>query len=239
MTKHEIIDTADSLAVDAVDSAALSPVQHQNIYMALAAAQAAMGRAVKGSKNPAFKSKYADLADVVLACRGALSANGIAYFHLMVVVGDRQCVRTVLAHGASGTTIECDVPIIVQQNNMQGMKSATTYAKRIGLESVTGIAPEDDDGNAAGADPAEERQKDTQKAPEPAPGPDWKHDGDHIIGLVRGCKASTELDDLWRTPWVKDFRSGAPTDIHDAVTEAFRAAKSRLAGNPFDSRGAA
>jgi hypothetical protein len=29
------------------------------------------------------------------------------------------------------------------------MKSATTYAKRIGLESLTGIAPEDDDGNAA------------------------------------------------------------------------------------------
>jgi hypothetical protein len=32
---------------------------------------------------------------------------------------------------------------------MQGFKSATTYAKRIGLESLSGVAPEDDDGNAA------------------------------------------------------------------------------------------
>jgi hypothetical protein len=36
---------------------------------------------------------------------------------------------------------------------MQGMKSATTYAKRIGLESLSGIAPEDDDGNAAAKAP--------------------------------------------------------------------------------------
>jgi hypothetical protein len=41
------------------------------------------------------------------------------------------------------------VPLIVNKNDMQGMKSATTYAKRIGLESLTGIAPEDEDGNAA------------------------------------------------------------------------------------------
>jgi DNA-binding transcriptional MocR family regulator len=38
----------------------------------------------------------------------------------------------------------------VDKNNMQGMKSATTYAKRIGLESLSGVAPDtDDDGNAA------------------------------------------------------------------------------------------
>ena len=36
---------------------------------------------------------------------------------------------------------------------MQGYKSATTYAKRIGIESLTGIAPEDDDGNAAAKAP--------------------------------------------------------------------------------------
>jgi hypothetical protein len=54
-----------------------------------------------------------------------------------------------LVHGASGTEISCDVPLIINKNDMQGMKSATTYAKRIGLESLTGIAPEDDDGNAA------------------------------------------------------------------------------------------
>ena len=42
-----------------------------------------------------------------------------------------------------------DVGADVGKQDMQGYKSATTYAKRIGLESLTGIAPEDDDGNAA------------------------------------------------------------------------------------------
>jgi len=32
---------------------------------------------------------------------------------------------------------------------MQGLGSATTYARRYGLMSAAGIAPEDDDGNAA------------------------------------------------------------------------------------------
>lgn len=123
--------------------------QHKNIYIALAAAQSEMGPLVKGSNNPHFKSKYADLADLVTAVRGPLNNNGIAFFHCIVRTESGQDMRTVLMHGESETSIECDVPLIVSKNDMQGMKSATTYAKRVGLESVTGIAADDDDGNAA------------------------------------------------------------------------------------------
>lgn len=127
-------------------------VQHKNVYVALAQAQAEMGPLVKGSVNPAFKSKYADLADLTAAVREPLTRNGLSFYHSMVL-GDRDLMRTSLVHGESDTRIDCDVPLIVDRNNMQGMKSATTYAKRIGLESVTGIAPEDDDGNAAAKAP--------------------------------------------------------------------------------------
>lgn len=123
--------------------------EHKNIHTALAAAQAEMGGVKKGSVNPAFKSRYADLADVVSAVSGPLNSQGVAFYHVPATVEGERVMRTVLAHGASGTTIECDVPLIVSKNDMQGYKSATTYAKRIGLESLTGIAPEDDDGNAA------------------------------------------------------------------------------------------
>jgi len=122
---------------------------HKNIHLALAAAQAEMGGVKKGSVNPAFKSKYADLADVVQAVSGPLNSAGIAFYHVPATVDGERVMRTVLAHGASETTIECDVPLIVTKNDMQGYKSASTYAKRIGLESLTGVAPEDDDGNAA------------------------------------------------------------------------------------------
>jgi len=133
----------------------ISPIdpQHPNVYVALAAAQAEMGPALKGSKNPHFKSMYANLADVVAAARPALNSNGIAFFHF---IKDKEMV-TVLMHGESQTCVECAVPLMVEQNNMQKMKSATTYAKRIGLESLTGLAPEDDDGNAASQAPAKKR----------------------------------------------------------------------------------
>jgi hypothetical protein len=123
--------------------------EHKNIYMALCAAQAGMGKVVKGATNPAFKSKYADLADVVSVAVPALTEQGIAMFHMMARDEQGAVMRTMLVHGASETSVSCDVPLIINKQDMQGMKSATTYAKRIGLESLTGIAPEDDDGNAA------------------------------------------------------------------------------------------
>ncbi len=124
--------------------------EHANIYVALCAAQATMGKVVKGAVNPAFKSKYADLADVVSVTVPSLSFQGIAMHHSMIRDEHGLIMRTTLSHGASDTHLNCDVPLIVDRNNMQGMKSATTYAKRIGIESLVCIAAEeDDDGNAA------------------------------------------------------------------------------------------
>jgi hypothetical protein len=99
---------------------------------------------------------------------------------------------TTLTHGSSETEISCGVPLIVSKNDMQGMKSATTYAKRIGVESLTGIAPEDDDGNAAA------------KAPPPPPKPKVKPQitDDRRETLKRVFEGITKMDDLvalWET----------------------------------------
>jgi len=131
---------------------------HKNVYIALSAAQAEMGPVVKGAVNPHFRSKYADLSDVMQVALPALNKHGIAAWHSTVIADGTTIMRTTLSHGESDTHINCDVPLIVAKNDMQGMKSATTYAKRIGIESLTGIAPEDDDGNAAAkAPPKQER----------------------------------------------------------------------------------
>jgi ERF superfamily len=125
---------------------------HKNIYAALAAAQSAMGPALKQAVNLGFKTKYADLASVMDACLPALTANGIC---VMQPTGEDEVgryVKTILAH-VSGETVECRVPLIVAKNDMQGYGSAVTYARRYGLMSMAGIAPEDDDGNAAAKAP--------------------------------------------------------------------------------------
>lgn len=126
---------------------------HKNIYEALCAAQSEFGTVTKGATNPAFKSKYADLSDVAGVVIPVLNQHGVAVIAYMVTVDGEKAMRTEFVHGASESKVACDVPLIVSKNDMQGMKSATTYAKRIGLESLSGIAPEDDDGNAAAKAP--------------------------------------------------------------------------------------
>jgi len=122
---------------------------HGGLYAAMSAAQAEMGRALKDTNNPHFKSKYADLASVCDACMPALSKHGIAVLQPCFDDETGRYVKTIFVHGQSGETAECRVPLIVQKNDMQGYGSAVTYARRYGLMGMAGIAPEDDDGNAA------------------------------------------------------------------------------------------
>lgn len=128
-------------------------METKTISAALAKAQAKMGRALKDSQNPAFKSKYADLASVMDACLPALNEAGIAVIQPFYQDEFGRYVKTILVH-ESGETFECAVPLIVGKNDMQGLGSAITYARRYGLMSMAGIAPEDDDGNAAVASAA-------------------------------------------------------------------------------------
>lgn len=140
-----------------------SKAQHKNVYVALCAAQLEFGAVTKGSVNPAFKSKYADLSDVAGVVIPVLARHGVCV--IQYLVGDGlSAMRTEFIHGETESRVACDVPLIVSKNDMQGMKSATTYAKRIGLESLSGVAPEDDDGNAA-AKAAPPKQKQAPSGP--------------------------------------------------------------------------
>lgn len=124
---------------------------------ALAVAQGQMRGAIKDSANPFFKSKYADLASVVEAIRSAFSANGLSYIQTMEPSEiDEVLVETVLLH-SSGEWIACGtLSLPVNKADAQGYGSALTYARRYSLSAAVGVAPEDDDGNAASkAKPAE------------------------------------------------------------------------------------
>lgn len=109
----------------------------------------------KGSTNPAFKSKYADLADVVKVVLPALAAQGLAWITRPVLTEDGFVLAYELRH-VSGESITGEWPLPdPTKAKPQELGSAVTYAKRYTLSAVTGIAPdEDDDGNAASADSA-------------------------------------------------------------------------------------
>lgn len=125
---------------------------------ALAKAQGEMEGAAKGSLNPHFKNKYADLASIWDACRGPLSKNGLSILQPVSADGARVTVSTILAH-SSGQWISESLTMTAQQNTPQGVGSAITYGRRYGLAAMVGIAPEDDDGNAASARPTRQQQE--------------------------------------------------------------------------------
>ena len=125
----------------------------KSIATSLAAAQINMGKALKQSNNPHFRSKYADLGSVMDACLPALNEHGIAVIQPTGEDEQGRFVETILIHGESGEQLSCRVPLIVSKNDMQGYGSAVTYARRYGLMAMAGIAPEDDDGNAAAKAP--------------------------------------------------------------------------------------
>lgn len=118
---------------------------------ALAKAQAEIKAALKDSKNPHFKSSYADLTSVWDACRGALTKNGLSVIQKTDFSEGEVWLETILLH-ADGDQITGRYPLRPQQQTPQGYGSALTYARRYSLAAMVGVvADEDDDGNAASA----------------------------------------------------------------------------------------
>lgn len=184
-------------------------VSHENIYAALAAAQLEMGKAIKDSENPHFKSKYADLASVMDACFPALNRNGIAVLQPPYDDETGRYVKTIFVHGKTGETTECRVPLIVGKNDMQGYGSAVTYARRYGLMTMAGIAPEDDDGNAAvaAAPKPPSKNEETRKLYE------------NFQKQMEECQSPADLRSFWADTEAKEVRSKLPADWVKTLTE--------------------
>jgi hypothetical protein len=125
----------------------------KNIASALVRAQRGFAPALKTSTNPHFRSKYVDLAGCIEAVVDALNSAGIALVQRTSEDSTGVTVETVFVH-ESGETLECGkLHVPAAKQDPQGYGSALTYARRYSLMAACGIAPEDDDGNAASKAP--------------------------------------------------------------------------------------
>jgi hypothetical protein len=179
-----------------------------------------MKHAIKDQNNPFFRSKYADLASVVDASRPALVACGLAV--CQYTVGNT--LYTMLLH-ESGEWIRGSIDLKpmrqvkdtgwVASDDPQSFGSCLTYARRYGMAAITGVATEDDDGNAATGMTAQESE---QKA-----APTLDQD------LVSAFDATGTMDDL-KTLWNK-----IPVGSRHGYTAHKDAAKQRIAATPKES----
>jgi hypothetical protein len=129
---------------------------------AIALSQLHVENALKSSTNPHFKSKYADLAEILNTVRPVFSANGIAIVQTPTFESGVASVETMLCH-ESGEFISSVCSSPVSKQDAQGIGSAITYLRRYSLAAMCGIAQEDDDGQHAVQEPQTQRQAPSRK----------------------------------------------------------------------------
>lgn len=122
------------------------------ICEALTSAQGSMEKASKDSKNPHFKSSYADITSMIDASQKYLSENGISFTSSVVPIDGSFFLIGSLMH-TSGEWIRTYIPLLMGKNDMQALGSSITYARRQALSSLCNIATEDDDGSKAKEEP--------------------------------------------------------------------------------------
>ena len=127
---------------------------------ALIKAQQSMESVKKDSLNPHFKNRYASLEAVIDATSRVFQKHGFA---VMQPSGRDELgvfVETRLLH-ESGDAFFSKVYLVLSKQDMQGLGSAITYARRYGLLGMACLAPEDDDGNLSAKQDKSRSSEDT------------------------------------------------------------------------------
>ena len=125
----------------------------------------------KSGTNPHFGNKYATLESVIEAVTEPLAKKGFLLMHLAISNEHGKSITTELVH-ESGESFVTAVPLVLGKNDMQGLGSAITYARRYGIMSLLNLPAEDDDGE-------QNRKGAVQKlAPVDAPAPETKRKTD-------------------------------------------------------------
>ena len=139
------------------------------LFKALAAAQGKFPKVKKGSENPFFKSKYADLSDVVTAAAPIAAEHGLSVVQIPGNHDGHTTLKTILGH-ESGQFIGDEMELFMGKADAQSQGSAITYARRYAYCAILGIVTgDDDDGNAATA--SSKAHGNARPAPRPEPEP--------------------------------------------------------------------
>lgn len=134
---------------------------------ALVKAQAEMPAVDKDGTNPHFQNRFASLDNIIAKTRPVLNRHGLAVVQFPAVSElGAPTLRTIIVHNESGEQMSADMPLFVSKQDMQGLGSAITYARRYAWAAALGIASdEDDDGNHAASSSAQAAQTAQQSQP--------------------------------------------------------------------------
>jgi len=127
----------------------------KELAKALLVARKEMGKLINNAKNPHYRSNYATLDEVIRVAQEPLANAGICVLESTAVISENNMTvqKLELREVESGDSYQSTLPLICKDpSNPQQLKSAQTYARRMLWTAAAGLAPEDDDGNAASQD---------------------------------------------------------------------------------------
>lgn len=147
----------------------------------------------KGSENPFYHSRYADLTAILDTIRKPLSENGLSFVQFPT---GQSGLETTLMH-TSGEWMSATYEMKPVKNDPQGLGSAITYQRRYALGSILGLSTDDDDdGNQASKPaPAQPTKKEVQQ-PLPA---DLDAKLVECITLIENAKTTAELVEIFNS----------------------------------------
>ena len=193
------------------------------LFAAKAKAQPNIENAKKAGDNPAFHSKYAKLGAVCDACLDALAEQGISVWQFPANVGP-DCVglTTLLGH-SSGQWIESTLYVKPARFDAQAVGSVITYLRRYSLMAISGVAPDDDDGNAAVSSPGDARPASARRPTAATqPSPKYQEALDALRAKQTEIDGAPDVDVLARiagdlTPLFNLMMEGSPASAQGAL----------------------
>jgi hypothetical protein len=185
--------------------------QVNDLFSSLSKAQSVMKPAVMDKVNPHYRSKYASLDSVMESCKKPLSDNGLAI--VQTLEHDERggyVITTTLGH-SSGQWISSSVNLLLDKQNMQGLGSSVSYARRYCLAAMIGVVSDEDvDG--------EEKKPDNPQNP-----PVYPQGGDYKImfGKYNGRRINDiSPDDLQNyVGYLRDKASAENKEIRGVVAD--------------------
>ena len=133
----------------------------RNIYSVILQARGMIGAVTKNATNPFFKSKYADINNVIDTINPVCDSLGIVWTQSPKVTKENQDIlytRLCLEDNPE-QFIDSEVRLLLPSADMQKLGTAITYARRYAHISIFGLPTEDDDGQAVSKQPTASQKR--------------------------------------------------------------------------------
>jgi hypothetical protein len=181
---------------------------------------------IKDANNPHFGNDYATLESCLKTIKPVFAKHDLAILQAPgKIEGDKVVVTTMLLH-ASGQSIaiSTDMPL-GGKVTAQAAGSAITYARRYQLQAIAGVAPTDDDGEAASAQQAAPKRAKTEKAANETKPDSYADSVESVLAKIEAHTGTVDEMEKTIRPLVEELGDAKVNDAYVAKRRALKGKK--------------